>query len=101
MWIAMEHLHSPVCDVIRRNQTDSGVAFLPAVSLRFAMDPRELRSQFEIGRLRFELSGNPAPDLSPGRADAVLLYRKSAASSLCAPAGPRAGPPRPGFDETA
>ena len=79
MLIAIERRDCPVCEIIRRNLPDSGVAFLPAVPLRFGLEPQELRREFEAGRLRFDLSGSLAPDPRPGPREAVGMYRRAQA----------------------
>lgn len=95
MLIVIERRDCPVCEIIRRNLPDSGVAFLPAVPLRFEAEPQELKRNFEAGRLRFDLRGGLAPDLRPAPQEAVGLYRRETEPHPKAEADGR------GFDTTA
>ena len=76
MLIAIEHSDSPVCEIISRNQPDSGVAFLPAVAIRFLLQPRELRLQYQNGRLRYDFRPDTSDVFRHGPDDAVCLYQK-------------------------
>lgn len=95
MLIAIESRDSPVCEIIRRDLSDSGVAFLPAVPVRYSLEPAELKLQYEIGRLCFGVAqGLPQETRAPRPDEAVRLYRKAAAPV-------RDGAGRVKFDETA
>lgn len=78
MLIAIERRDLPVCDTISRNHPGVGVAFMPAVPLRFNLEPRELRLQVETGRLRYELSRENYSDSRPAPTDAIRSYREAA-----------------------
>ncbi|MCI1965303.1 MAG: hypothetical protein LKJ17_04125 [Oscillospiraceae bacterium] len=87
MLIAIEHRDCPVCETLSQNQPESGIAYLPAVSVRFLLDPRELRLQYEAGCLCRDLNCGdgifrPAPD------DAARLYRKNAKETANEPQPP-------------
>ncbi|QAT50701.1 hypothetical protein EQM14_13535 [Caproiciproducens sp. NJN-50] len=90
MLIAIEGRDCPVCETIRQSQPDGGLAYLPSVSVRFLLEPRELRLQYEAGRLRYDL--NCGGDFRSGPGDAIQLYRKTAAMFAAAPSGPDGGP---------
>ena len=77
MLIAIENREPPICETVSWDRPDFGVAFLPAVSVRFLLDPKELRLQYEAGRLRRDLKRDGSA-FRPGPGDAVLLYRKTA-----------------------
>lgn len=94
MLIAIESRDSPVCEIIRRNLSDSGVAFLPAVPVRYSLEPEELKLQYEIGRLCFGMArGLPQERSAVHTDEAIRLYRKAVAL-------PQRGT-RLRFDETA
>lgn len=81
MLIAIEGRDSPVCETVSRSRPDSGVAYLPAVSVRFTLDPRELRLQYEAGRLRYDLRRTEKNAFLPGPVDAVRLYHEAGRSA--------------------
>ncbi|WP_411676470.1 hypothetical protein [Caproicibacter sp.] len=78
MLIAIERRDIPVCDTISRNHPGVGVAFMPAVPLRFQLEPRELRLQAESGRLRYELSRENYRDSQSATTYAIRSYRETA-----------------------
>jgi hypothetical protein len=84
MLIAIEHRDSPVCETITRSQPDSGIAYLPAVSVRFLLEPRELLLQYEAGRLRYDLRGSDSSD-RPGPDEVASLYCKTAGMFAAGP----------------
>ena len=96
MLIAIESRDNPVCEIIRRNLPDSGVAFLPTVSVRYELEPAELKLRHEIGRLCFGMARGLPQDTRTAHPDeAVRQYRMAADF-------PRGGGQRTkGFDETA
>jgi len=87
MLIAIENREPPVCETVRWDRTDPGVAFLPAVSVRFLLDPKELRLQYDAGCLRRDLKRDGG-DFRPEPKDAVRLYRRTAGLFSAKPAPP-------------
>lgn len=78
MLIAIEQQSSPFCETVLRDQPDTGVAFLPAVPLRFSLQPQELRLQYEAGRLRYHMIRGDYAHPEPSPLDVVRLYRETA-----------------------
>lgn len=89
MLIAIEHQDSPICETVRRSRPDSGIVYLPAVSVRFLLEPRELRLQYEAGSLRRILS--PCPCGTPKCGDVIRKYRETAALFAPKPEKPEGG----------
>ncbi len=89
MLIAIEHQDSPICETVRRSRPDSGVIYLPAVSVRFLLEPRELRLQYEAGSLRRILS--PSTGGTPRRGDVIQKYCETAALFAPKPKKPEGG----------
>lgn len=95
MLIAIESRDNPVCEIIRRNLPDSGVAFLPAVSVRYELEPAELKLQHEIGRLCFGMARGLPQNMPTARPDEAARQYRMAADF------PQNGERTAGFDETA
>lgn len=91
MLIAIENREPPVCETVRWDRADPGVAFLPAVSVRFLLDPKELRLQYEAGCLHRELKSGSGT-FHPGPKDAVQLYRRTAGLFSAKPEPPAGVP---------
>lgn len=89
MLIAIERRDCPICETVRRNQPDAGLAYLPLVSVRFLLEPRELRLQYEAGCLRRDL--RRGGDFLSKPDEAIRLYRRTAAMSAPGPSGPEGG----------
>jgi hypothetical protein len=80
MLIAIEHRDSPICEIIHHSHSDTGVAFLPAIAMHFLQAPRELRLQYQNGRMRYDLKPHDSSIFQPEPSDAIRLYRETAKS---------------------
>lgn len=78
MLVALEHGDTPVCEMLLQNDPVSGVAFLPAVSVRFALEPQELRLQYQSGRVFYGPESRAVAGLPPAVENAVNGYQKTA-----------------------
>jgi hypothetical protein len=78
MLIAIEHRDSPICEIIHRSHPDTGVAFLPAIAVHFLQAPRELRLQYQNGRMHYDLMPHDSGIFQPEPSDAIRLYRENA-----------------------
>lgn len=80
MLIAIEHQDSPICEIIQQNYPDTGVAFCPAIAMYFQQAPRELRLQYQNGRLRYDLMPHSSGLFQPEPSEAIRQYRETAKS---------------------